>query len=112
MDAQFYGKGINVQLGSDVEVMRGPWAGRIFEAFGEDPYLSVIAGAETVTGIQSQNVVSVLYNFICSQLPNIFFCIYEIACVKHYILYSQNLNSSGVSSLVMLLFSDSHIPFV
>ncbi|ORZ01292.1 beta-glucosidase [Syncephalastrum racemosum] len=76
MGKEFYGKGINVQLGPDVEVMRGPWAGRIFEAFGEDPYLSGVAGAETIMGIQSQKV---------------------IACVKHYILYNQNLNSSSSS---------------
>ena len=37
--------------------MRSPWAGRLWEAFGEDPYLAGVATSETVKGIQSQNVV-------------------------------------------------------
>lgn len=57
---QFYGKGVHAQLGPDVEVMRSPYAGRIFESFGEDPYLNGVAGAETVLGIQSAGVVSII----------------------------------------------------
>lgn len=37
--------------------MRSPWAGRFWEAFGEDPYLAGVATSETVQGIQSQDVV-------------------------------------------------------
>lgn len=40
-----------------VDPMRSPWAGRLWEAFGEDPYLAGVAASETVIGIQSQHVV-------------------------------------------------------
>lgn len=41
-----------------LDIYRGPYAGRGWEAFGEDPYLQGVAGALTVKGIQSEGVVS------------------------------------------------------
>lgn len=42
-----------------LDIYRGPYAGRAWEAFGEDPYLQGVAGALTVKGIQSEGVVSI-----------------------------------------------------
>ncbi|ORZ01291.1 glycoside hydrolase superfamily [Syncephalastrum racemosum] len=64
MGKEFYGKGVHAQLGPDVEVMRSPYAGRIFESFGEDPYLNGVAGVETVLGIQSEGVIAVIKHFV------------------------------------------------
>lgn len=49
------------QIRPCVDPMRSPWAGRLWEAFGEDPYLAGVATSETVQGIQSQDVVCSSY---------------------------------------------------
>lgn len=76
MGAEFRGKGANVQLGPSMNIARNARAGRNWEAFGEvciieklsgmyiytlcqDPYLSGVAAAETIHGIQSQGVVRI-----------------------------------------------------
>lgn len=58
MGMEFKGKGVNIQLGPDINMMRSPDAGRNWETFGEDPYLTGILGAQTIIGTQSQGVVS------------------------------------------------------
>ncbi|KAF7731677.1 hypothetical protein EC973_008848 [Apophysomyces ossiformis] len=55
---EFRRKGVNIQLGPVMDIMRVPTAGRNWEGFGEDPYLSGVAAAETVQGTQSQGVAS------------------------------------------------------
>lgn len=78
MGQEFRGKGVNVQLGPMMSVfrtsrllrkptgpdsplalrnlMRNPDAGRNWEGFGGDPFLSGEAAFETITGIQAQGV--------------------------------------------------------
>lgn len=58
MGVEFREKGVNVQLGPDVNMARVPEAGRNWEGFGEDPYLTGVMGALTVQGIQDEGVVS------------------------------------------------------
>lgn len=45
-----------------LDIYRSPYAGRGWEAFGEDPYLQGVAGALTVKGIQSEGVVSIHFH--------------------------------------------------
>ncbi|KAG0145909.1 hypothetical protein CROQUDRAFT_723208 [Cronartium quercuum f. sp. fusiforme G11] len=61
-------KGAQVYLGPAVDVTRAPEAGRSWESFGADPYLTGEAAYETIMGVQSQGVQ---------------------ACVKHLIGYHQ-----------------------
>lgn len=69
MGEEFRGKGIDVQLGPVAGPLgRSPAGGRTWEGFSPDPYLTGVAMAETVDGIQSAGV---------------------IACAKHYILNEQ-----------------------
>lgn len=69
MGEEFCGKGIDVQLGPVAGPLgRVPAGGRNWEGFSPDPYLTGVAIAETVKGIQSRGVV---------------------ACAKHYILNEQ-----------------------
>ncbi|EIN13535.1 beta-glucosidase [Punctularia strigosozonata HHB-11173 SS5] len=79
MGAEFRGKGIHVQLGPMMNLMRAPAAGRNWEGFGADPYLSGEGAFETVTGIQSQGVQ---------------------ACAKHYINNEQEHFRDSSSSNV------------
>ncbi|KAG0175260.1 hypothetical protein DFQ28_002120 [Apophysomyces sp. BC1034] len=67
MGSEFRRKGVNIQLGPIVDIMRVPTAGRNWEGFGEDPYLSGEAAAETVKGVQSQGVICVAKHFIGNQ---------------------------------------------
>ncbi|KAK4149789.1 glycoside hydrolase superfamily [Chaetomidium leptoderma] len=61
-------KGINVVLGPCVGPLgRMPAGGRNWEGFGSDPYLQGVAGAETVKGIQSENVMATIKHFVANE---------------------------------------------
>ncbi|KDQ63844.1 glycoside hydrolase family 3 protein, partial [Jaapia argillacea MUCL 33604] len=64
MGQEFRGKGVHVQLGPDMNMMRAPAAGRAWEGFGGDPYLSGESAYETILGIQSQGVQAVAKHFL------------------------------------------------
>ncbi|KAI9030703.1 glycoside hydrolase superfamily [Phycomyces nitens] len=64
MGREFRDKGVNVQLGPSMNMMRTPESGRAWEAFGEDPYLAGVASAETIIGIQSQGVIATAKHII------------------------------------------------
>ncbi len=61
-------KGVNVELGPTVNIVRDPRWGRAFESYGEDPYLSGQIAVADIEGVQSQG---------------------PIAMVKHFALYNQ-----------------------
>ncbi|KAH7344459.1 glycoside hydrolase family 3 protein [Rhizoctonia solani] len=80
LGAEFKGKGVHVALANDFRnIARVPAAGRNWEGFGADPYLSGEASYETVIGIQSQGVQ---------------------ACAKHYINNEQEHFRESSSSNV------------
>lgn len=64
MGQEFRGKGIHVQLGPMMNLMRIPASGRAWEGFGGDPYLSGEGAYETIIGIQSQGVQAVAKHLI------------------------------------------------
>lgn len=53
-------RGFNVVLGGGMNLARDPRHGRNFEYFSEDPWLSAVMAAETVKGVQAQNVICTL----------------------------------------------------
>jgi beta-glucosidase len=57
-------KGANVQLGPMMNMVRVPAAGRNFESFGEDPYLSAQMAAASVRGIQSTGVIATAKHYL------------------------------------------------
>ncbi|KIY44532.1 glycoside hydrolase family 3 protein [Fistulina hepatica ATCC 64428] len=65
---EFRNKGVHVMLGPAMDLMRNPQAGRAWESFGPDPYLSGEGAYETVVGVQSVGVQ---------------------ACAKHFAAYNQ-----------------------
>lgn len=79
LGAEFRGKGINVALGPAMNIARIPQAGRNWEGFGGDAYLSGEAAYQTILGIQSNGVQ---------------------ACAKHYINNEQEKNRASSSSEV------------
>ena len=57
-------KGINVYLAPSVNLMRNPKGGRIWEAYGDDPYYTGVCGAETTKGIQDAGVIACIKHFV------------------------------------------------
>ncbi|KIJ43167.1 glycoside hydrolase family 3 protein [Sphaerobolus stellatus SS14] len=98
MGAEHRGKGVNVALGPMTNMMRVPAAGRNWEGFGADPFLSGVATAQTVIGMQGTGV---------------------IACVKHYIgneqehmrggtpTYSSNIDDRTMHELYLWPFAEA-----
>ncbi|KAK7048699.1 glycoside hydrolase family 3 protein [Favolaschia claudopus] len=64
MGAEFRGKGVHVALGPMMNLMRAPAAGRNWEGFGADPYLSGEGAFETIIGMQSQGVQATAKHYI------------------------------------------------
>ena len=71
--------GIDVVLGPCVGIHRLPIAGRNFESYSEDPYLSAVMATAWITGLQSKGVA---------------------ACVKHYICNDQEFERNLVNVVV------------
>ncbi|EIW68265.1 hypothetical protein TREMEDRAFT_69280 [Tremella mesenterica DSM 1558] len=73
---EFVGKGINVELGpiTGGPLGRSPFAGRNWEGFSPDPYLSSTMSFLTVRGMQSSGLIT---------------------CAKHYFLYEQEPVCTG-----------------
>ena len=69
-------KGVDVDLGPTVNIVRDPRWGRAFESYSEDPYLTGQIGAGAINGIQSQGVM---------------------AQVKHWAVYNQETNRNTTS---------------
>ncbi|KAJ7025486.1 beta-glucosidase [Mycena alexandri] len=64
MGQEFKGKGVNVALGPMMNLMRAPAAGRNWEGFGGDPYLSGEGAFQTITGMQSAGVQATAKHYI------------------------------------------------
>jgi beta-glucosidase len=58
--------GRNSILGPGLDIARVPWAGRIAEALGEDPYLVGEIGGPIVRGVQSCGVVAAPKHFLAN----------------------------------------------
>jgi beta-glucosidase len=74
---EFREKGINVALGPAMNMQRSPQGGRIWECYGDDPFLSGVAATQVIKGIQSNGV---------------------IACAKHFVGNDQETNRKNSSS--------------
>jgi len=51
-------KGFDVAQGPELNLARVPQSGRIFETFGEDPYLTTVLGTANIRGIQATGVMA------------------------------------------------------
>lgn len=51
-------KGINAIQGTELNLARVPQSGRIFETYGEDPFLTSVMGVANIEGTQSQGIMA------------------------------------------------------
>ncbi|KAJ8462076.1 hypothetical protein ONZ45_g18063 [Pleurotus djamor] len=66
MGEESRGKGVGVLLAPALDIMRNPKAGRAWESFGPDPYLTGEAAFHTIQGIQSTGVQACAKHFIAN----------------------------------------------
>ena len=57
------GKGVDIDEGPTIDIVRDPRWGRAFESYGEDPYLSGQMAAADVEGVQSEGPVAMIKHF-------------------------------------------------
>lgn len=76
-----WGKGVKVDLGPTLNLVRDPRWGRAFETYGEDPYLTGRIGAAYVQGVQGTGVM---------------------AQIKHLVAYNQETNRNTPADNVIV----------
>lgn len=59
-------KGAHILLAPTVNIHRSPLAGRNFECFSEDPYLTARMAVAYINGLQSQGVGACIKHFVCN----------------------------------------------
>jgi beta-glucosidase-like glycosyl hydrolase len=69
MGQEHVGKGVNVALGPMMNLGRVIEAGRNWEGFGADPYLSGEAAYETILGMQQAGVQACAKHYINKYAP-------------------------------------------
>jgi len=57
-------KGVNVLLGPMINIVRAPQAGRNFEGFGEDPYLSAAIAVAEIEALQGLGVIATPKHYV------------------------------------------------
>ena len=57
-------KGINAFLAPCANILRSPQGGRVWEAYGDDPFLTGVCATEVVKGLQEKGVIATLKHFV------------------------------------------------
>lgn len=96
---------INMLFGTPfVNLMRDPRAGRSFEAYSEDPYLTAKLAAKMVTGVQSKGVAANVKHFFANNQEdnrrNVNECISKRAIQELYLPAFASCVEAGVATVM------------
>ena len=61
-------KGVNVLLSTNVNILRTPQGGRIWEAYGDDPFHVGSCSSEFIKGIQDAGVIATVKHFVGNEI--------------------------------------------
>ena len=67
---EFKGKGVDIMLSPCMNMLRNPLGGRVWEAYGEDPFLSGEAAVQAIKGMQDQGVMACAKHFVGNELED------------------------------------------
>ncbi|KAJ7916872.1 beta-glucosidase [Mycena leptocephala] len=101
MGQEFKGKGVHVGLGPMMNLMRAPAAGRNWEGFGGDPYLSGEGAFETITGMQSAGVQATAKHYINNEQEHF----RDTSSSNQHELYSLPFLRSVQANVAAVMFS-------
>lgn len=95
MGEEFRGKGVNVALTPMMNLARAPAAGRNWEGSGGDPYLSGIASAAMVNGVQSTGVMACAKHYIGNEQEFFRFVLFLLTLLYESLILSSASDSGG-----------------
>ena len=67
---EFKIKGVNIMLSPCMNILRNPLGGRIWEAYGEDPFLSGEVAVEAIKGMQSEGVIACAKHYLANEIED------------------------------------------
>ncbi|ORX77163.1 beta-glucosidase [Anaeromyces robustus] len=67
---EFRDRGINYALGPSVNILRAPASGRIWEAYGEDPFFVGECGVQVIKGMQDSGTIATVKHFVGNDQEN------------------------------------------
>ena len=67
---EFKQKGVNIMLGPCMNILRNPLGGRVWEAYGEDPFLSGEAAAAAIQGMQSEGMIACAKHYVGNEIED------------------------------------------
>ena len=67
---EFKTKGVDIMLSPCMNILRNPLGGRVWEAYGEDPFLSGEAAVQVIKGIEEQGVMACAKHYIANEIED------------------------------------------
>jgi len=67
---EFKAKGINIALTPSMNILRAPASGRVWENFGEDPFLSGVCGTQITKGYQDAGVIVSAKHYVANDIEH------------------------------------------
>ena len=67
---EFKTKKVDIMLGPCMNILRNPLGGRVWEAYGEDPFLSGEAAAQVIKGIEENGVMACAKHYVGNEIED------------------------------------------
>ncbi|KAF7309113.1 Fn3-like domain-containing protein [Mycena kentingensis (nom. inval.)] len=101
MAEEHRGKGVNAALGPMCNMGRQAAAGRQWEGFGSDPFLTGVATAATIEGMQSVGVIATVKHFIANEQEHM------RGGSEHFPIASSNIDDRTMHEVYLWPFAEA-----